>query len=233
MATAIKIYSTDTNQNMVSKTVSNANPAASDYVLKTFSQQLISLSENSFSRAERIDTTDITSATEGGGTSVSGFYVASSSPFFSTDSDTYVAAFDTLTEASGGLVIALRFGQDAGGATMVTVGLDRAKAMGNLTNFINLINYNAFSYLTGDQKLIASQINNGIHFETADVNMAGTIYPVSQIWLMENENGRNENVAAWLKDVGEKLIQVPGYTSTYGNIFQSGNMKGIKIVKIS
>ena len=64
MATALKIYTTDNNSNQTNKTVSNVNPAASDYVLKNFSQQLISLSANTFNRVERIDTKDITNATQ-------------------------------------------------------------------------------------------------------------------------------------------------------------------------
>ena len=64
MATAIKIYSTDSNENAIAKTVSNANPAASNYVLKNFGVQLMTLSNNAFRRAERIDTTDITNATD-------------------------------------------------------------------------------------------------------------------------------------------------------------------------
>ena len=62
MSTALKIYTTDNNQNVISKSVSNVNPAATDYVLKNFSQQLTSLSANSFSRVERIETKDITNA---------------------------------------------------------------------------------------------------------------------------------------------------------------------------
>ncbi len=64
MATALKIYTTDNNSNQTNKTVSNVNPAASDYVLKNFSQQLINLSANTFNRVERIDTKDITNATQ-------------------------------------------------------------------------------------------------------------------------------------------------------------------------
>lgn len=63
MATAIKIYTTDTNNNTTAKTVSNANPEASDYTLKNFSQQLINLSANSLQKIERVDTKDITDAT--------------------------------------------------------------------------------------------------------------------------------------------------------------------------
>ena len=63
MATALKIYTADSNNNAISKTISNANPAASDYVLKTFSEKYISLSDNSFRKVERVDTKDITNAT--------------------------------------------------------------------------------------------------------------------------------------------------------------------------
>ncbi len=62
MATAIKIYTTDTNNNATTKIVSNANPAASDYVLKNFSQKLMGLSANSMNKVERVDTKDITDA---------------------------------------------------------------------------------------------------------------------------------------------------------------------------
>lgn len=63
MATALKIYTTDENNNAITKTVSNANPAASDYVLKNFSQKLVNLSDSTFRRVERVDTKDITNAT--------------------------------------------------------------------------------------------------------------------------------------------------------------------------
>ena len=62
MATALKLYTADANNNAISKTISNANPAASDYVLKTFSEKIVTLSENSFRKVERIDTKDITNA---------------------------------------------------------------------------------------------------------------------------------------------------------------------------
>ena len=62
--TSLKIQSRDANLNAIQKTVSNVNPAASDYVLKTFSQGLMALSNNTFSKAERVDTKDITNATQ-------------------------------------------------------------------------------------------------------------------------------------------------------------------------
>ena len=63
MATALKLYTADQNNNLITKTVGNANPAASNYVLKTFSEKLLSLSDNALSKVERIDTNDITAAT--------------------------------------------------------------------------------------------------------------------------------------------------------------------------
>ena len=63
MATALKLYTADQNNNLITKTVGNANPAASNYVLKTFSEKVTELTDNSFLKVERIDTTDITNAT--------------------------------------------------------------------------------------------------------------------------------------------------------------------------
>ena len=62
MDTSLKIYTVDTANNATAKTISKANPAASDYVLKTFSEKIVTLSENSFRKVERIDTKDITNA---------------------------------------------------------------------------------------------------------------------------------------------------------------------------
>ena len=64
VTTSLKIQTRDANLNNISKTVGNVNPAASDYVLKTFAENLTSLSNNNFAKVERIDTKDITSATQ-------------------------------------------------------------------------------------------------------------------------------------------------------------------------
>ena len=63
MSVALKLYTTDENDNATTKTVSNANPAASDYVLKNFSEKLISLTDSTLNKVERVDTRDITDAT--------------------------------------------------------------------------------------------------------------------------------------------------------------------------
>ncbi len=62
--TSLKIYSRDENLNALQKTVGNINPDAADYVLKNFAVGLMELSQNSYSKVERIDTKDITNATQ-------------------------------------------------------------------------------------------------------------------------------------------------------------------------
>lgn len=64
MATSLKLYVVDSNQNKSIKTVTNVNPSADDYILKDFSQRLMSLSNSAINRIERVDTKDITFATE-------------------------------------------------------------------------------------------------------------------------------------------------------------------------
>lgn len=228
MATALKIYTTDENNNAITKTVSNANPAASDYVLKNFSQKLVNLSDSTFRRVERVNTKDITNATDSGGDK-SGFAMASSSPFFSTDTDTYVAAFDTLPAISGDLIIRVNL-NGGGGRSDVNVSLTNMKNAKNLTGFINLANYAAYNTASGFKYFNASQIANGINIEPTDIYDAEGYY-VSSVYFMENENARNENVAAWLKSVGENLISISGYNVTYEELFGTGSMKGIKIFK--
>ena len=63
MDTSLKIYTVDTANNATAKTISKANPAASDYVLKTFAEKYNSLSSKTLLSVERIDTSDITHAT--------------------------------------------------------------------------------------------------------------------------------------------------------------------------
>lgn len=64
METAVKLYTLDTAYNANTKTIGNVNPAASDYVLRTFSEQLSSLSDRTLTKVERIDTKDVTAATQ-------------------------------------------------------------------------------------------------------------------------------------------------------------------------
>lgn len=104
MATALKIYTTDENNNAMTKTVSNANPEASDYVLKNFSQKLVSLSDSTFRRVERVNTKDITNATNAStDTGIPPITINSTTDYFSTDSDTYQAAVSSLTGNSLGI----------------------------------------------------------------------------------------------------------------------------------
>lgn len=228
MATALKLYTKDQNLNAISKTVSNVNPVATDYVLKNFSEQLTNLSENTLQKVERIDTKDITDATDGGGTAVNGFSVASSSPFFSTDSDTYVAAFDTLTAVTGYLDVRIT---REGSISDMTVQLVHMKNAKNLPTLIDLINHSAYIPAQGYTLLTASQITNGIHMEPYDTPAPGKA--ITKITLRENEDARNENVAAWLKSVGENLIQVPGYKAEYKDVGSgAGTAKAIELTRL-
>ena len=64
METSLKLYTLDTAYNANTKTIGNVNPAASDYVLHNFGEQLSSLSERTLTKVERIDTKDVTAAVQ-------------------------------------------------------------------------------------------------------------------------------------------------------------------------
>ena len=63
MKTTLKLSLTDTNNNSYSKNIPCVNPAASNYVLKTFANALNSLTNDTLTQIDRIDETDITNAT--------------------------------------------------------------------------------------------------------------------------------------------------------------------------
>ena len=90
--TKIKFESINANQKVSVKSYGYANPDATDYTLKTLVTGINAMSKNSVGKIYRINTTDITSATEGGDTPVvSGKSVSftSSSNFFSGDASTF------------------------------------------------------------------------------------------------------------------------------------------------
>lgn len=62
-ATTLQILSNDALGNAMQRSVTNANPNASNYVLKNFAQQLNGLSTNTFNAVFRVDKEDITNAT--------------------------------------------------------------------------------------------------------------------------------------------------------------------------
>lgn len=64
MATSIQVTSLSTNNEFINKTYSDANPNASNYVLKTFAQKIGSLTNNSLVSVHRIDKEDITDAVQ-------------------------------------------------------------------------------------------------------------------------------------------------------------------------
>ena len=61
--TTLQLLVNDTLGNPIQRSYSCVNPAASNYVLKTFAQQINSLSTNTFNAVFRIDKEDITNAT--------------------------------------------------------------------------------------------------------------------------------------------------------------------------
>ena len=63
MNTTLKLQMRDTTNNTSTKSITYANPAASNYVLKNFAVALNGLSNNTLEKIERVDTTDITNAT--------------------------------------------------------------------------------------------------------------------------------------------------------------------------
>ena len=63
MNTTIKYTSVDANLKESTKSITYANPEASDYVLKTTAQMLNNLSTHTLTNVTRVDTKDITNAT--------------------------------------------------------------------------------------------------------------------------------------------------------------------------
>lgn len=61
--TKIEYTARDTNGKEIKRSITYANPDATDYVLKTATEQLLSLSDDTLTKIERVDTTDITNAT--------------------------------------------------------------------------------------------------------------------------------------------------------------------------
>ena len=93
--TKVKFETADANLKTATKTFGYVNPESSDYTLKSLVTGAYALSKNTVRTIQRIDTRDITNATEGevtpvtpaaGGKSVS---FTSSSDFFSTDVSTF------------------------------------------------------------------------------------------------------------------------------------------------
>lgn len=61
--TTIQLMARDTNGNDIQKSIAFANPNASNFVLKEFSQKLNSLTTNTYKATYRVDKEDITDAT--------------------------------------------------------------------------------------------------------------------------------------------------------------------------
>ncbi len=62
-STTLQLLVNDALGNAIQRSVTHANPNASNYVLKNFAVQLNSLSTNTFNAVFRIDKEDITNAT--------------------------------------------------------------------------------------------------------------------------------------------------------------------------
>ena len=116
--TKVKFETADANLKTATKTFGYVNPESSDYTLKSLVTGAYALSKNTVRTIQRIDTRDITNATEGevtpvtpaaGGKSVS---FTSSSDFFSTDVSTFHTflqnAYDAATDPASNAV-ALNF----------------------------------------------------------------------------------------------------------------------------
>ena len=62
MQTTLKIIADDPNGNEITKSVTYANPQASNVILKQAAQKLNTLTNNTLKKIVRVDTTDITDA---------------------------------------------------------------------------------------------------------------------------------------------------------------------------
>lgn len=58
--TKLIVTSSDSNNQLVQKTINNINPDADNSALKSFGQKVTALTDNTLSKIERIDKTDIT-----------------------------------------------------------------------------------------------------------------------------------------------------------------------------
>ena len=61
--TTLQIIARDTNGNDIQRSITNANPDVSNYVLKTFAEKVNELTTNTYRGAVRLDKEDITNAT--------------------------------------------------------------------------------------------------------------------------------------------------------------------------
>lgn len=197
MATALKIYTTDENNNAITKTVSNANPAASDYVLKNFSQKLVNLSDSTFRRVERVNTKDITNATDsGGGTVKTTPVVQSTCDFFSTDATTWQAFVNGIEATTGQLEIEFTMydfqnsARNKSNASTFVVKISRLKELAAVSNynaktFFALVNSMLADDKTGERFMDLVFENGKIYGRVADgfdvsgyhsLNMSVTLY---------------------------------------------------------
>ena len=63
MERCLKLKCTDTTLNMFTKTIPFVNPNASNFTLKSFAIALNGLTTNTLNKVEKVDTTDISNAT--------------------------------------------------------------------------------------------------------------------------------------------------------------------------
>jgi hypothetical protein len=145
MATALKLYTKDQNLNAISKTVGNVNPVATDYVLKHFSEQLVSLSANTLQKIERVDTKDITNADTD--TSTVNWVLRSTSDIFSADSEKYAAAAAGLT--NGMMYIGIN--ENGGANRTVPIDIDaNFKALKGVVELGKLISSKLVQAINGE-----------------------------------------------------------------------------------
>lgn len=203
MATALKLYTADGNLNAITKTISNVNPEASNYTLKDFSVKLMNLSDNSLRKVERVDTKDITSATNSGG-NITGAIFKSSSPFFSDDSDTFTAAVNELTDTNSKVTFQVNtaMSSENGGITEISDW----KKIDGLTNLVNLINYKVIATApTYIKKATFQKVTNGIW----GYNTVGYTNHRMKI------TGSGTSGIAIVNSLYENKIEVEGFTVNY------------------
>ncbi len=227
--TKLQLVTRDTNSKSTAQTIGYVNPDASDVSLKTFAQGLIGMSSKTLDTIYKTTQEDITDAGEGSGgdsgtdtdTSDAGFSVASSSPLFSSNSDTYTAALNNIG-GTGNLMISFMNNSDFDGE--VAIPMATIKKTKNINGLIDLINHYLYSTTDAQQMATVTGISNGFKFD----NFVGapSSDPVALVFI--KEENENSDAADWLQSVGENLIQVAGNSS---EIQQIGDAYCITLMK--
>lgn len=225
--TSLSIRTKDNNENTKTFSVGYVNPESTDGTLKEFALKVVDLSNLALTEVYKTTQDNITNATTDTVVS-SGWVLASSSPFFSDDSDTFTAAITALSiPDSGAGGITFTIGKSIGGSTSrsVNLALSQIKKLKNLSGLIDALNHAAYDSITASKGM---EFEGGIRKVTFDTEkVTDSDYALLAINLNDNQTDAAKN---FVKSIGENLVQVSGYTAVYE---QMPNFEGIMRIYIT